>query len=283
MTFNKFSPQKLCRLWDNVEKCGEARGVTNDVTIWRKCAARWISKATCAHAYAHAHALPKHTRVRAHTDKYVILIAFPLQQWFVHAPQCYVIRTLPVLLLSSFWTNRLATWSCPFQASLVRHINETSLERNAFQVGNQRTKILGNAFTYSDKASSRFHLTWRHITEIPRSSSLTTLVAQVSAFLRKVLPLCHNAHSGEARPWTSTFHPHHVPLLPTSVPTPVVGSVMSRQVTSAEIGMWTDGRTAAFLSSSSTPPPSIDSTTLGGSVQQFYSTLLYPPHSLSNQ
>jgi hypothetical protein len=223
------------------------------------------------------------THVRAHTEKYVILIAFTLQQWFVHAPQCYVNKhTLPVLLLSFFWTNRPATWSCPFQASLVGHINETSLERNAFQVGNQRTKILGNVFTYSDKASSRFHLTWRHVTEIPRSSSLTTPVVQVSAFLRKVLPLRRNAHSEEARPWTSTSHPHHVLLLPTSVPTPVVGSVMSRQVTSAQIGMRTDGRTAAFLSSS---PPPTDSTTLGGSwsVQQLHSTPLYPPLSPSNQ
>ena len=39
------------------------------------------------------------TGTHAHTDKYVILIAFPRQQWFANASQCYVIRTLHVLLL----------------------------------------------------------------------------------------------------------------------------------------------------------------------------------------
>jgi len=30
--------------------------------------------------------------------EYVILVAFPLQQWLHEPPQCYSIRTLPVLL-----------------------------------------------------------------------------------------------------------------------------------------------------------------------------------------
>jgi hypothetical protein len=42
----------------------------------------------------HMHA---HTRKHAHTDQYVILIAFPQQNDLVNAPQYYVIRTLPML------------------------------------------------------------------------------------------------------------------------------------------------------------------------------------------
>jgi hypothetical protein len=64
---NKFSPPpppENRATYENVEKYGGARGATNDVTIWRIHVACWISKATCT---------------RTHTDKYVILIAFPWQ------------------------------------------------------------------------------------------------------------------------------------------------------------------------------------------------------------
>jgi hypothetical protein len=61
--------RKSHRLWDNVEKCSGDRGATNDVTIWRIRVACWISKAIC-------------TQAHAHTNQYVILIAFPRQQWF---------------------------------------------------------------------------------------------------------------------------------------------------------------------------------------------------------
>jgi hypothetical protein len=50
------------------------------MTIWRMLVAYWIPKAT-------------------NTDsEYVILFAFPLQQWFTNAPHRDGIRTLPVLL-----------------------------------------------------------------------------------------------------------------------------------------------------------------------------------------
>ena len=45
------------------------------VTIWRIRVAFWISKATCTYTHAHA-------RTHAHTDDYVIVTAFPRQQWF---------------------------------------------------------------------------------------------------------------------------------------------------------------------------------------------------------
>ena len=46
----------------------------------------------------HAGLARLHTRTheRAHTQKCVIFIAFPLQQLFANASQCYVIRTLSV-------------------------------------------------------------------------------------------------------------------------------------------------------------------------------------------
>ena len=72
------------------------RKATNDVTIWHMRVACWISKSTCTHAHSHAHALG-HTH--AHTHNYVIFIAFSRDQWFANAPQCYVIRTLSVLLV----------------------------------------------------------------------------------------------------------------------------------------------------------------------------------------
>jgi hypothetical protein len=75
--------RKSRRLWANVEKCGGARGATNDVTTWRLRMECWVSKATCTHT---------------HTDKYVIFIAIPRQQWFANASPCYVIHTLSVLL-----------------------------------------------------------------------------------------------------------------------------------------------------------------------------------------
>jgi len=50
------------------------------MTIWRMRATPWILKVTNTHS------------------EYIILTAFPLQQWFcTNAPQSYVIRTLPIL------------------------------------------------------------------------------------------------------------------------------------------------------------------------------------------
>jgi hypothetical protein len=55
--------RKSCRLWDYVEKYGTARQATDDNIIRRMRFACWVTKA----AYTHS--------------KYVILIAFPRQQW----------------------------------------------------------------------------------------------------------------------------------------------------------------------------------------------------------
>jgi hypothetical protein len=60
--FNFFF-RKSCRLWDNVEKYGTARQVTDDNIIRRIRFAFWMNKATDTHS------------------EYVIIIAFPRQQW----------------------------------------------------------------------------------------------------------------------------------------------------------------------------------------------------------
>jgi hypothetical protein len=55
--------RKPCRLRDNVEKYGRARQATDDNITRRMRFACWITKATNTHS------------------EYVILIAFPRQQW----------------------------------------------------------------------------------------------------------------------------------------------------------------------------------------------------------
>ena len=64
------------------------------MTIWRLVASS-VSKATRAQAHAHACALtPSHTHPYARTELYNIF-AFPRRQGL---RECYVIRTLPLLL-----------------------------------------------------------------------------------------------------------------------------------------------------------------------------------------
>ena len=66
--FSNFFFRKWCRLWDNVEKYGGARGATKDVTTWRIRVAGWISKATCTHAHAHTLGHSR-ARLRTHTQR----------------------------------------------------------------------------------------------------------------------------------------------------------------------------------------------------------------------
>jgi hypothetical protein len=79
--FNNFFFRKSCRLWDNVEKYGRVGQATGDNIIRRMRFACWITKATNTHT------------------EYVILIAFPRQQWlgewvsmlrlYVHGLPCF--------------------------------------------------------------------------------------------------------------------------------------------------------------------------------------------------
>jgi hypothetical protein len=99
--------RKSCRLWDNVEKYDGARGVTNYVTIWFIQVAYWISKATCTQAHAHAHAPEAHAGTRANTQ-ISNMYSFSTATIIANAPQCYVIRTLAVLLC----TDALHSFEC---------------------------------------------------------------------------------------------------------------------------------------------------------------------------
>ena len=70
--------RKPCHLWDNVENIGDPERLP--LTIWRMGTACCIIKATNTHS------------------EYVIPIFFHCNNGCTNAPQCYVIRTLRVLL-----------------------------------------------------------------------------------------------------------------------------------------------------------------------------------------
>jgi hypothetical protein len=74
-----FTFRKSRRLWDNVEKCGRARQVTDGNIIRRMHIACCITKAT-------------DTR-----SEYVIIIVFPQQQWLRERATILHYTTLPVL------------------------------------------------------------------------------------------------------------------------------------------------------------------------------------------
>ena len=80
--------QKPCHWQDNVEKCGRAKQATDDNITLCMHFARWITKATDTHS------------------EYVILIAFPLQQWLLQWSPCHVIHTLPLFIKNVI--NRMA-------------------------------------------------------------------------------------------------------------------------------------------------------------------------------
>ena len=81
-------------------------------TIWRMRVACWISKTTRAQAHARVraptttHAL-QHPRERAHTQIYVILMAFPRQQWLrERASMLRYMYIASYLILAHFYIQR---------------------------------------------------------------------------------------------------------------------------------------------------------------------------------
>jgi hypothetical protein len=72
--------QKLCHLWDNVEKFDSAGQATDDSVVWCMRFARWLTKATDTHSL------------------YVILIAFPRQHGYMDTPQCYIYMYIACLV-----------------------------------------------------------------------------------------------------------------------------------------------------------------------------------------
>ena len=78
-------------------------------SIMRQCRKIWWSQREHEWRHNMAHTLCMldmqgymHTRVRAHARTHIQIVnrtAFPRQQWFANAPQCYVLHTLSVRLV----------------------------------------------------------------------------------------------------------------------------------------------------------------------------------------
>ena len=94
--------RKSCCLWNNVEKCGGAREATDDNTIWRMCVLSWKRKAKNSHAHSPRARVSPPPPTHKREQKYVILFLFHGNNGFANAPECYVIRTCPVLSRANF-------------------------------------------------------------------------------------------------------------------------------------------------------------------------------------
>jgi len=83
--FSKPFPQKSCSLWDNVEKYGTARQVTDDnIMLCRKHSIRMTDN----------HGINTDTHIRNIEH----LLLFHGKNGYANAPQSYVIHTSPLLL-----------------------------------------------------------------------------------------------------------------------------------------------------------------------------------------
>ena len=67
-------------MWKNIVERGRPQ-----MTVWRKRIACWITKATDTDTHTHTHTHTHHAHTHTHHThthtQYVILIAFPQQQW----------------------------------------------------------------------------------------------------------------------------------------------------------------------------------------------------------
>jgi len=81
---NNSPPPENRAVYESMWKSIVESGRPQKTIWWRMRFEYWITKATNTHSI------------------YVVLTAFPLQQWFHDAPHCYVIRTLPVFLMLNF-------------------------------------------------------------------------------------------------------------------------------------------------------------------------------------
>jgi hypothetical protein len=92
--FNNFF-RKCCCLWDNVEKCGSAREAAESNIMWLMRIAFWLPKSTNKHS------------------EYVIVSLFHCTNDCTNVPQCYIKRTVRVLLIfSTLRTMKDIVWKC---------------------------------------------------------------------------------------------------------------------------------------------------------------------------
>ena len=106
--------RKSCRLWDKVEEYGGAREpVDGNMAASRMLDKKGLTRASklprpCNHTHAPTHAR-KHTHTHTHTDQYVILTAFPQQQWFSERASLLRYTYIACLVLVLWDFNRNST------------------------------------------------------------------------------------------------------------------------------------------------------------------------------
>ena len=99
LMFNNFSPRKSCCLWENMEKYCGARRATYVTIIRRMRLACWVTKAICS--------------------EYLILFAFPLQQW---------LRERPVLSITCLFSCTEAAGVLFFVRGFIWHFRKMWLQ-----------------------------------------------------------------------------------------------------------------------------------------------------------
>ena len=103
-TFSKIVPfVRQCRkMWWSQKLCKLQYGGALHAGLVRQYTRKHTPAPVHPHTYTQA-CIRTHTRAHIHTQKYVTLVVFFFHDddCFVNAPQCYVIRTLPVLLMLS--------------------------------------------------------------------------------------------------------------------------------------------------------------------------------------
>jgi len=77
------------KIWKNIVQSGRPQ-----MTIRHMCTAYWIPRTTNTHS------------------EYITLNTFPLQQWLQNTPQHYVIRTLHILLFTTYTNISLQIVKC---------------------------------------------------------------------------------------------------------------------------------------------------------------------------
>jgi hypothetical protein len=101
--------RKSCGFWENVEKLGGAREAAQ-TAVWHRT------------AYVQPHA-----RTHTHIQKYVIITAFPRQQWCLNTPQRYVLRTKPILFSHpTYRTCSLCYYQHHFDAVRIEYMTATN-------------------------------------------------------------------------------------------------------------------------------------------------------------
>ena len=112
-------------------------------TIWRMCVARWI-KSLHARKYTpvlvHPHPLQHHARTHARTRTHTQICnayCFSTSKCcFVNASQCYVIHTMPILLLFAAIPSQSTKWSNHRVFIVSEHC-----ERKLLSSSKQKTKL----------------------------------------------------------------------------------------------------------------------------------------------